>query len=70
MIYDYGGCPKQGLVVVEIKPPMKVLDSNRPDFIKLANEMKDSIGKMVKSGYVDDRITVLGVLVEGMWAEY
>ncbi|KAI9258211.1 hypothetical protein BDA99DRAFT_539213 [Phascolomyces articulosus] len=40
-------------------------DSSRPDFVKLANEIKDSIDKMVKDDYDDDRITVvLGVLVE------
>ncbi|KAI7856005.1 hypothetical protein BDC45DRAFT_70134 [Circinella umbellata] len=65
MIYDYGDCPKQGLVVVEIKPPMKTLDGSRPDFVKIANEMKDSMDKMVKDGYDDDEITILGVLVEG-----
>ena len=70
MIYDYGDCPKQCLVLVEIRPPMKILDGSRPDFVKIANEMKDSIDKMVKDGYDDDKITILGVLVEGMCTEY
>ncbi|KAG2225873.1 hypothetical protein INT45_007117 [Circinella minor] len=70
MIYDYGDCPRRGLIVVEIKPPMKMLDGSRPDSVKIANEMKDSIDKMVKDGYDDDEITILGVLVEGMRTEY
>ncbi|KAI7853080.1 hypothetical protein BDC45DRAFT_606962 [Circinella umbellata] len=63
--FSFGSMPEQGLAIVEIKPPEKVRNGSRPDFIKLANEMKDSIDKMVNDGMDDADISVVGVLVEG-----
>ena len=67
MEFDFADMPKQSLVMVEIKPPSKVADGSRPDFIKLANEMKDAIDNYIKEGFNDDEIFVAGILVEGMW---
>ena len=65
MNFSFDSMPEQGLLIVEIKPFEKVKNGSRPDFIKLANEMKDAIDKMVKDGMDDENITVLGVLIEG-----
>ena len=51
---------------MEIKPPHCVKDGKRPDFIKLANELKDAIDTMVHDGIDDFDIPVLGLLVEGI----
>ncbi|KAG2223554.1 hypothetical protein INT45_000874 [Circinella minor] len=66
MVFDFADIPNQTLVIVEIKPPVKVADGSRPDFIKLANEMKDSIDNYIKEGFDDDEIFVTGILIEGM----
>ncbi|KAI9497237.1 hypothetical protein BDB00DRAFT_805617 [Zychaea mexicana] len=63
--FEYGLMPKQGLLIVEIKPPHKVRTGSRPDLVKLANEMKDSLDKMVQDGVDNPKITILGLLVEG-----
>ncbi|KAG2221185.1 hypothetical protein INT45_007762 [Circinella minor] len=63
--FSFGSMPEQGLVIVEIKPVEKVKNGSRPDFAKLANEMKDALDKMVRDGMDDEDITVLGVLIEG-----
>ncbi|KAG0166765.1 hypothetical protein DFQ29_000852 [Apophysomyces sp. BC1021] len=57
--------PEEGLLIVEIKPPKKTRNGQRPDFIKLCNEMKDATDKLIKDGMDDVDITVIGVLVEG-----
>ncbi|KAI7861087.1 hypothetical protein BDC45DRAFT_529686 [Circinella umbellata] len=48
VIFSFASMPKQGLVIVEIKPIEKVKNGSRPDFTKLANEMKDAVDKMVQ----------------------
>ena len=63
--FEYGRMPTEGLLLVEIKPPQKVYNGSRPDLIKLANEMKDSLDKMIDDGIDDADITVLGLLIEG-----
>ncbi|KAI8146886.1 hypothetical protein BJV82DRAFT_596837 [Fennellomyces sp. T-0311] len=63
--FECGMMPSQGLLIVEIKPPHKVKNGSRPDLVKLGNEMKDALDKMVKDGIDDKEITVIGVLIEG-----
>ncbi|KAG0162836.1 hypothetical protein DFQ30_001186 [Apophysomyces sp. BC1015] len=65
MKFSYGKMPEEGLLIVEIKPPKKTRNGQRPDFIKLCNEMKDATDKLIKDGMDDVDITVIGVLVEG-----
>ena len=65
MNFDHGSMPTEGLLLVEIKPPQKVYNGSRPDLVKLANEMKDSLDKMIEDGIDDPEITVLGVLIKG-----
>ena len=43
MDFDYGGMPTQHLLMCEIKPPHKIRTGSRPDFVKLANQMKNTI---------------------------
>ena len=57
--------PEQGLVITEIKPPTKMKSGSRPDLVKLGNEMKDSIDKMVNDGFDNKDISVFGLLIEG-----
>lgn len=57
--------PEECLLLIEIKPPRKTRNGNRPDFVKIANEMKDATNKLVHDGIDDSEITILGVLVEG-----
>ncbi|KAG2219340.1 hypothetical protein INT45_006873 [Circinella minor] len=65
MNFSFDSMLEQGLLIVEINPFEKVKNGSRPDFINLANEMKDAIDKMMKDGMDDENITVLGVLIEG-----
>ncbi|KAI7848155.1 hypothetical protein BDC45DRAFT_323126 [Circinella umbellata] len=65
MNYECGAMPVQRLLIAEIKPPHKVRTGSRPDFIKLAIQMKDSIDKMINDGVDDPEITVSGLLIEG-----
>ena len=51
--------------MVEIKTPMKVNNGQRPDYVKLGNELRSCIDKMVKDGLDDEDIVVTGVLIEG-----
>ncbi|KAI9494574.1 hypothetical protein BDB00DRAFT_787165 [Zychaea mexicana] len=64
MVFEFAGMPEQTLVIVEIKAPSKVADGSRPDFIKMANEMKDSIDNFIEEGFDDDEIFATGILVE------
>ncbi|KAI9494564.1 hypothetical protein BDB00DRAFT_787159 [Zychaea mexicana] len=66
MVFEFAGMPEQTLVIVEIKAPSKVADGSRPDFIKMANEMKDSIDNFIEEGFDDDEIFATGILVEAM----
>ncbi|KAG2219319.1 hypothetical protein INT45_003141 [Circinella minor] len=63
--FKYGTMPEQGLVITEIKPPAKVKSGSRPDLVKLGNEMKDAIDKIVIDGFDNKDISVLGILIEG-----
>ncbi|KAI9251767.1 hypothetical protein BDA99DRAFT_541180 [Phascolomyces articulosus] len=66
VFFKYGeDLPQEGLVMVEIKPPIKVNNGHRPDYVKLGNELKSCIDKMVKDGLDDEDIVVTGVLIEG-----
>ncbi|KAI9479628.1 hypothetical protein BDB00DRAFT_173164 [Zychaea mexicana] len=65
MNFEYGAMPTQGLLLVEIKPPIKVRSGSRHDLIKLANEMKDSLDQTVGDGMDDPSIAVLALLIEG-----
>ncbi|KAI8136744.1 hypothetical protein BJV82DRAFT_675695 [Fennellomyces sp. T-0311] len=49
----------------QIKSPHCVKDGKRPDFLKVANEMKDAIDTMVRDGIDDFDISVLCLLVAG-----
>ncbi|KAI9263414.1 hypothetical protein BDA99DRAFT_605041 [Phascolomyces articulosus] len=60
----YGTMPEQGLLIAEIKPPGKVKSGSRPDLVKLGNEMKNSIDKMVNDGIDNKDISVFGLLIE------
>ncbi|KAG0162589.1 hypothetical protein DFQ30_001683 [Apophysomyces sp. BC1015] len=64
MKYQYGDL-EELLLAIEVKPPKKLRKMRRPDFTKLANEMKDSIDKMIGDGLNSSEITCLGILVEG-----
>ncbi|KAG2223555.1 hypothetical protein INT45_000875 [Circinella minor] len=66
--FSLGSMPDQGLVYYcgEANLSKKLEMESRPEFIKLANEMKDSIDKMVKDGMDDVDISVVGVLLEGL----
>ena len=57
--------PEEGLLIVEIKSPHRVKNGEPPDFIRLANAMKDTIDKMIRDGLDDFEVPVLGVLSEG-----
>ncbi|KAI8141106.1 hypothetical protein BJV82DRAFT_188390 [Fennellomyces sp. T-0311] len=63
--FEYGAMPQQALLIAEIKAPHKVRTGSRPDLVKLANQMKDAIDKMVDDSMDDKEITVLGLLIEG-----
>ncbi|KAG0166917.1 hypothetical protein DFQ29_000728 [Apophysomyces sp. BC1021] len=63
MKYQYGDL-EELLLAIEVKPPKKLRKMRRPDFTKLANEMKDSIDKMIGDGLNSSEITCLGILVE------
>ena len=66
LLYDFGTMPQQGLVIVEIKPPLKAKNDSRPDLVKLAIEMKElAIDKMVADKMDNKNITVVGDLIEG-----
>ena len=65
MSFEYGAMPTEGLLLIEIKPPNKVRNGSRPDLVKLANEMKNSLDKLIDDKLDDPEITVLGVLIEG-----
>ncbi|KAG2219322.1 hypothetical protein INT45_003144 [Circinella minor] len=52
-------------VITKIKSPEKVKSGSRPDLVKLGNEMKDSIDKIVIDGFDNKDISVLGILIEG-----
>ncbi|KAI9274798.1 hypothetical protein BDA99DRAFT_533406 [Phascolomyces articulosus] len=52
---------------MEFKSPMKVIDGSRADFVKLGNKLKDSIDKMIKDGYDNEDISVIGVWVEDLY---
>ena len=65
MFYSYGFLSEQALTIVDIKQPSDVLHGEHPGLVKLANELKDSIDKMVEDGFDDDEISVAGILVEG-----
>ncbi|KAI9493185.1 hypothetical protein BDB00DRAFT_788228 [Zychaea mexicana] len=65
MNFECGAMPMQRLLIAEIKPPHKVRTGSRPDLIKLALQMKDSIDKMINDGVDDPEITVSGLLIEG-----
>ncbi|KAI9496745.1 hypothetical protein BDB00DRAFT_868962 [Zychaea mexicana] len=54
--FAYSGLREQGLLITEIKPPHKIRTGSRPDLVKLANEMKASIDKMVEDGCDDKDI--------------
>jgi len=57
---------KQHLLIVEIKPPKHAAnDSKREDLVKLGNEMKDSIDKMINDGIDSDDLAICGLLIEG-----
>ncbi|KAI7859620.1 hypothetical protein BDC45DRAFT_564415 [Circinella umbellata] len=65
--FDYAAqMPKEALLIVEIKAPQKIKNDSRPDLVKLANEMKDALDKMIKDGLDDPEITVVGILIEGI----
>ncbi|KAG2216319.1 hypothetical protein INT45_009701 [Circinella minor] len=65
--FDYAAqMPKEALLIVEIKAPQKIKNGSRPDLVKLANEMKDALDKMIKDGLDDPEITVVGILIEGI----
>ncbi|KAG2228333.1 hypothetical protein INT45_011125 [Circinella minor] len=65
VFFEYGeDLPEEGLVMVEIKPPVKVNNGQRPDYVKLGNELKSCIDKMVKDGLDEEDIIVTGVLIE------
>ncbi|KAI9477119.1 hypothetical protein BDB00DRAFT_793319 [Zychaea mexicana] len=61
MVFEFAGMPEQTLVFVEIKAPSKVADGSRPDFIKMANEMKGSIDNFIEEGFDDDEIFATGI---------
>ncbi|KAI8149371.1 WD40-repeat-containing domain protein [Fennellomyces sp. T-0311] len=65
MMFSYGKLPDQNLLIVETKPPHRVKNGERPDFIKLANAMKDAIDNMVRCGMDDEEIPVVGILIVG-----
>ncbi|KAI9258961.1 hypothetical protein BDA99DRAFT_538879 [Phascolomyces articulosus] len=64
MHFEYGAIPTERLLLVEIKPTYKAHNGSRPDLVKFANEMKDSLEKMIEDHIDDPEITVLGVLIE------
>ncbi|KAI7852249.1 hypothetical protein BDC45DRAFT_191652 [Circinella umbellata] len=46
VFFEYGDLPSPGLVLVEIKPPSKVSNGQRPHYVKLSNEMKGAISRI------------------------
>lgn len=64
MNYNYQG-QKQSLFLVELKAPKAAREGIRPDFVKLANQMKDSLDKQIRDGVMDRDSLVLGLLIEG-----
>ena len=63
--FKYGVMPEQGLVITEIKSPGKIKPGSRSDLVKLGNEMKDSIDKIVIDGFDDKDNSAFGILIEG-----
>ena len=51
-------------MVTEVKSP-KYHGKKLPDLIKLGNEMKDSLDKMVDDGIFTEDVVVCGILVQG-----
>ena len=64
MNFQHGSLPSQNLLLIEIKPPHRVKHGERPDFIKIANEMKDSMDNMIQNGLDDFEVAVFGVSVQ------
>ena len=65
VFFDYGNLPQEQLVLIEIKSPTKMNNGKRPDYVKLGNEMKAAIDKMIMDGLDDESIPVIGLLIEG-----
>ena len=55
---------KENVLVTEVKSP-KYHGKKLPDLIKLGNEMKDSLDKMVDDGIFTEDVVVCGILVQG-----
>ncbi|CAG8505822.1 17277_t:CDS:2, partial [Dentiscutata heterogama] len=65
-VYTSANREKENLLIVEIKP-LKSASSNKDmlnDLVKIGNELKDCIDKMIDDG-IDDNVPVCGILVEG-----
>ncbi|CAG8485652.1 1505_t:CDS:10 [Paraglomus occultum] len=56
---------KENVLVTEVKSP-KYRGKKLPDLIKLGNEMKDSLDKMVDDGIFTEDVVVCGILVHGL----
>jgi len=63
-VYVSSGYHRQPLLVSEVKPPRNSRSSRRDDLLKLGNEMKDAIDKIIHDG-VEEDVAVCGLLVEG-----
>ncbi|CAG8611478.1 360_t:CDS:10, partial [Paraglomus occultum] len=63
-VYVSNGYHRQPLLVSEVKPPRNSRSSRRDDLLKLGNEMKDAIDKIIHNG-VEEDVAICGLLVEG-----
>ncbi|KAI9247973.1 hypothetical protein BDA99DRAFT_609132 [Phascolomyces articulosus] len=65
MDFDHGAMSTECLLIAELKAPHKVNTGSRPDFIKIAHQMKSSFDKKIHDGVDNDDISMPGLLVEG-----